>query len=148
MKKLSILLLLPFFIACSSGDNELDNIKPELPKEEVQDHTSVVFVYDRDIEINFTECVAGYYTADKIWLKLGDLGTISPTQISKEIKIDIDTLQHIYIFMNAELKGADFSIHQRTKEPFVIKKNYKNVFNFANKEYESIVGDAPWNYPL
>jgi len=130
MKKLSILLLLPFFIACSSDDNELD------PTNGKQDYTS--FVIENTWENDCKNLVAGYKQEDNTLKKIENFGTLKAGAISKEIKVDFTKVKEILLF-EGELSDKTFSnilILTQYKE-LKLEENKKNIYTMPSGMMQS-----------
>lgn len=85
MKKLlSLLFILPLFMACSSDDDNKTG----------QDYTS--FVFHQTVDNNLTNCVAGYKKDGKYY-KLGDLGDLSKDKYSAEIRVNDNSITEVCI---------------------------------------------------
>jgi len=122
MKKiLFILSIICIFAACSSDDNT------------DQDYTSFVIVTNEDV--NLINSVAGYYTKDGYCKKIGNLGDLTKGKYSNEIKIDIDTLNFIYLFSDYPFKST------KSDTVFKLKKNQKNIFELG--KYTKGIGVDP-----
>lgn len=147
MKKLYLLLLLiPFFIACSDKDEPSPSVDP--PKEVAQDHTSVVFVYTKEKSYKFKKCVLGYYDAYGYCLKIADLGEMAQDELYfKEVRVNMDPLPSVYLFLQYEDDTGSAVAPKRIIEPFILKKNYKNVINFTDKKTQSASGTGPADWP-
>jgi hypothetical protein len=111
---------MPLFFACSSDD----------PIEPTQDYTS--FVVNIDSENDFKDCITGYYTNEGICKKLGDLGDLTKGKISKEIKINIDTLRYIYIFYDLYDLNGVYTLTAKADIAFKLNKNVKNSFTIPS----------------
>lgn len=132
MKKLFILLLLPFFIACSSDDNN----------EPTQTYTS--FTVTINSSSVFSNCVAGYKVDGK-YKKLGDLGELTEGKTSPEIRLTDNSITEIYIF--ADLGGVSGIV--RADAVYTLTRNKKNSITVLKNTKGIQVTDTtdPTQYP-
>ena len=113
MKKISLLFLLPIlFFSCSSDDNE--------PK---QDYTS--FVFEQTVDLDLPNCVVGYLDADKNYIKVAELGTLTLDKPSKEIKVEDQNIKELYFF-------TDYNHVVRQDAVYTLLSNKKNIFKIAS----------------
>lgn len=148
MKKLSLLLLFPFFMLFScSDDNEETQPKAQIPQEVAQDYTSFLFALSENKDFKYTNCIAAYFDEKGYCLKLADIGEVSINQISKETKVNIDTLTRVYLFVDIENEKGDAVSLLRFEQPFILKKNYKNVYNLAKQTKLINVTESLKEYP-
>lgn len=121
MKKLlSLLFILPLFMACSSDDD---------PKTSGQDYTSFVVTIDASPE--FTNCIAAY-KRDYKYYKLADLGTLTKGKYSPEISLASLSfpVTEIYIFSdyNGTIRFDDtYKLNQNTKNTITVKNGTKGI---------------------
>jgi hypothetical protein len=110
MKKLLLLLLIPaLMLACSKGEDP----EPE------QGYTSFVI---KGITSNiFLDCKIGYFDEAGECKLLIDIGDLTEFEDSKEF-IMPEFQETIYLF---------FEGYSRLEEPFMAKKNTKNIFFVA-----------------
>ncbi len=115
MKQILILILtLPLFIACSNDKED----------EPTQDYTSFTFVYHADV-ISFPNCVVGYKVGDE-YKKLAELGDLAKDIPSKEVIVDDESIEEIYLF--TDYTASIFYVGVRFDDIYTIKKNKKNEF--------------------
>lgn len=129
MKKLlTFLLIFPFFISCSSDDDE-----------PAQDYTS--FVVTIDATPTFPNCVSAY-KKNNIFYKLGDLGDLTKGKYSPEIHINDKSITEIYVF-------SDYMNIIRFDDIYRIDNNKKNVITIINGTAGIKVTDKtdPTQYP-
>lgn len=127
---LSLLFILPLFMACSSDDD---------PKTSGQDYTS--FVFHQTVDNNLTNCVAGYKKDGKYY-KLGDLGDLSKDKYSAEIRVNDNSITEVYFF-------TDYNGGVRFNAVYKLNKNTKNVFDLLESVGGTSFGDKtdPTKYP-
>jgi len=120
MKKLlTLLLIFPFLISCSSDD---ENTEP------TQDYTSFVVLQNSDTDLTLPNAVAGYYTSDGKCKKVADLGDLKKGVESKEIKVS-DDITYVYIF-------SDYpQIATKLDKKFELTKNKKNIITLTSDLY-------------
>lgn len=104
-------MLLPFFVSCSSDDNE-----------PMQDNTS--FTVFHNIDVVFPNCVAGY-KKDGNFIKIADLGDLSKGKQSPNIIIKNNSINEIFIF-------SDY-LPNATKVSIMFDYVYKIKSNKYNK---------------
>jgi hypothetical protein len=108
-------------ISCSKGDE---------PEPEQNQPTTFTFTTHEDVD--FPNCVAGYYGTDGICHKLGDLGNMTKDVVSPEITVPGDSITKVYFF-------TDYMRHQDVENPnvfwvtktdtvFVLKQHTTNAF--------------------
>lgn len=141
MKKLlTLLLLLPLFVACSKDD---DNKEPEDPK---QDYTSFTVACETD---NFTvyNCVIGYKGSDGVWVRVAALGDIKGKTESKEVKVDYNKVKEVYLF-NDYYEDGKYKATARTPDPFTLKENKKNKLIIPySRSVDTVNKGNPKQYP-
>lgn len=108
MKQILLLLLtLPvLLIACSDDEEKLD-------------YTSFTFIYHANVK-NFPNCVVGYKIGNE-YKKLAELGDLAKDVPSKEVRIEDESINEIYLF-------SDYVGTIRFDDIYVLKKNRKNEF--------------------
>ncbi|EGK04698.1 hypothetical protein [Dysgonomonas mossii] len=111
MKKYILLfMLLPFFISCSSDENE-----------PMQDYTS--FTLENKSSVDLPNVVIGYLT-DGRYKKIADLGNINKGEISNEIRIANSSIKEIYVFFDY----SDYVAAIRADISFIVYENKLNKF--------------------
>ena len=88
---LTILLFLPFFIACSSDDDGTET-------EQIQTYTSVTIANEKD-EMTAKLCIIGYKDDNGKWIKAASISDINGRTESKEVKIDYVKDRKYYLFI-------------------------------------------------
>lgn len=123
MKKLlSLLFILPLFMACSSDDD---------PKTSGQDYTS--FVVANSSSVDLPNCVAGYQKNGN-WIKVAELGNLNKGQNSSEIRVNDASIKEIYIF-------TDYLSPRRIDKSFNIQVNKKNNFELTGSLSSTTITD-------
>lgn len=125
---LSLLLLLPLFMACSSDDD---------PKTSGQDYTSFVAFHNEDLTAS--NCVAGYKKDGK-YIKIGDLGTLTKGKYSPEIKLTDNNITEIYIF-------TDYNGGVRFNTTFKLNVKEKNIIEIKGGGIGFTDKTDPTQYP-
>lgn len=125
---LTILLLFPLFIACSSDDD--DN---------TQDYTSFTVMHNANVEL--TNSIAGYKKDGKYY-KISDLGNLKKGVPSSEIKLTDNSITEIYIF-------TDYAGTRMFKDPYVLKPYTKNNIIIPSDASGTPIADRsdPAQYP-
>lgn len=130
---LSILILLPLFISCSSDSNG------EPPVELTQDYTSIVV--ENKTGLNLYNIVLGSYDGNKysIYQKIGD---VKQNESTDEIVLD-NIEPDVYLFYLNLLEVV------KLNNPIVIKKNNKNTITITRYTPGKVVEDwtDPTQYP-
>lgn len=132
MKKiLTLLLIIPIFIACSKDDDT---------KFSGQDYTS--FAVTIDSSPQFPNCVAGYKLNDGTYKKIADLGTLTKGKYSPEIRVNDNSITEIYVF-------TDYNGGIRFNEVYKLNKNSKNsiVVGFQTSGIGFTDKSDPKQYP-
>lgn len=112
--------------------------------EKPQDYTSFIITIEEDYL--YKNCLAGYYTPDGLCKKLGELGDISKGVFSKEIRVTIDTLKHVYFF--GETSNMIPTGYFKRDTVFILEKNKKNIFTIKLETKGTILNkDDIYQYP-
>lgn len=125
---LTIILLFPLFIACSSDDD--DN---------TQDYTS--FTVSNKSSIDLPNVVIGYLNDGK-YKKISTLGDLKKGETSIEVNITDNNISTLYLF-------TDYNNVVKADITFTLQKNKKNNFELPSGISGTSVTDKtdPTQYP-
>jgi hypothetical protein len=134
MKKLFYLaaivaIMLMTIIACNDTNNS-EQEQEQPPPEEIQDYTSFIIKLE-NYRIPLPNVVSGYFDKKGYCWKIAEHGILLAGQETEETIITIN-VDSVYIFSDyLSVVIDDYLSVIRLKDPFVIRKNRKNIFNIS-----------------
>lgn len=139
MKKLSLLLLLPFFMLFACSDDNNEEIEPK------QDYTSFVVTNEKN-ETTTKGCVIGYKDGNT-WVRIATLGDIVGNKESKETRVNFDNVKEVSLFI--DYTGTDYTNSAVVVMTYTLEKNKKNILKipYMYDGANIVKKDDPTKYP-